>query len=507
MDKNGYLTGVPLVLATIAVALATFLIVLDYSIANVSIPYIAGDLAVSVDEGTYVITSFAVGSAIVLPISGWLTKRIGTVRLMVFSTIGFTLLSLVCGMAISIEMLVTARFFQGAAAGPMIPISQTLIVMIFPPNKRSAALSFWSTVVVVAPILGPILGGWLSYDYSWPWIFFINIPFGLFSAFTVYFLLKHLETPIKKVSTDWVGLVLLAIAVTCFQFVLDKGEQYDWLGSQLILTCSIIAFVCFSFLIAWELLSDEPLLELQLLKIKSYMLSIIYIGVMYSLYFGTVVLVPLWLQTNMGYTALWAGIAVAPLGIIPVLFSPFMGRFVDRIGPLVPLLMALCLFSLSSFDTAFLNTQVDIKTIMLSRFLLGFGMLFFIVPLFHLQVRDLPQDSMASGAGMFHFVRAMAGAVGTSIFTTMWIRRSAFHHANLAADVQQGTQPVNQFFYGLHQEGFNDAKTWDLLNDLATDQAAVLGLNDCFYLMGWVFLSLLPLLYFGKQKKTQPTTG
>lgn len=501
MSETKYLTGLPLLLATTAIALATFLIVLDYSIANVSIPYIAGDLAVSVDQGTYVITAFAVGNAIVLPISGWLTKRVGTIRLMFLSTLGFTFLSFICGMSENIETLVTARFLQGAAAGPMIPLSQTLIVLIFPPEKKSAALSFWSTVVIVAPILGPIVGGWLSYDYSWPWIFFINIPVGIFSALTVKLLLGKQETPIEKHRTDWVGLVLLAVSVSCFQFLLDKGEQYDWLKSDLIASCAVISFVCFVFLIAWELLIEDPLLELRLLKIHSYMLSIVYIGVMYALYFGTVVLVPLWLQTNMGYTAIWAGIAVAPIGIIPALFSFSMGKVVDRIGPLIPLFLALSLFSLSSFETAYLNTDVDIWNIMFSRFLLGFGMLFFIVPLFELQVRDLPKENMASGAGMFHFVRAMSGGIGTSIFTTLWTRRSAFHHANLASQVVPERQPVDAFFSRLNHMGFTEGESWELLNDMTNNQAAVLGLNDCFYIIGWTFLALIPLLILGREKK------
>lgn len=504
MDEVKHLKGFSLALAATAVSLATFLIVLDYSIANVSIPYISGDLAVSVDQGTYVITSFAVGSAIVLPISGWLTKRLGIIRLMVFSILAFTALSWLCGISRNIAVLVTARFFQGMAAGPMIPLSQTLIVMIFPPQKKNAALSFWSTVVVVAPVAGPLLGGWISYDYYWPWIFFINIPVGIFSAVTIHFSLKNFETPRQKIPTDWIGLLLLATSVSCFQFLLDKGEQYDWLDSTIIRSCAALSFVSFTFLIPWELLHPTPILELRLLKIRSFALSVVFIAVMYAIYFGAVVLIPLWLQNNMGYTSIWAGVSVAPLGIMPLVFSPIMGKLLTKAGELVLLGISFVLFAISSFDTAFLTTDVDIWHIAFSRFLLGFGILFFIIPDFHLQIRDIPNPQLPSAAGMFHFVRAMVGGVGTSIFTTLWIRRTAYHHSNLVATTISDREPVRQLFETLQHYGIEGKKAWGVLNNIIETQASVLAINDCFYLMGWCFLALIPLLFLGRQKGTAP---
>lgn len=365
-EEKQHLTGISLLLGAISISMATFLIVLDYSIANVSIPYISGDLAASVDEGTYVITSFAVGNAIVLPLCGWLAKRFGMIRLLVFSILSFTFLSWVCGTSTSLVMLVIARFLQGAVAGPMIPISQALILLIFPKDRQASALGFWSSIIIVAPIVGPILGGWLSYDYSWPWIFYINIPFGIFSALTIKFVLNKYETPPQKLSLDWIGLMLLAVFVTCFQFTLDKGEQYDWLDSITIRICAVVALICFSFLIVWELFHQTPVLELRLLRVRSFALSLIFIAISYSLYFGTVVLIPLWLQTYMGYTSVWAGIAVAPLGLIPALFSTWVGKLVNRIGSLIPLAICFTMYAISSFATAYLNTDVDIWHIIFS---------------------------------------------------------------------------------------------------------------------------------------------
>lgn len=504
-SKLKYLTGFPLFIGSIAVALATFLVVLDYSIANVALPYIAGDLGVSSNEGTYVITSFAVGNAIALPITGWLSKRIGLVKLTVLSILGFVFFSWVCGISFDLDMIVTARFFQGLVSGPLIPLSQTLIVSIFPPEKQSKALSVWSTVVIIAPILGPILGGWITYDYSWPWIFFINIPIGLFAAYVIFIFLQPFETLKEKMPTDWIGLLLLAIGVSCLQFLLDKGEQYDWLNSTIIRICAIASFCSFVYLIAWEFSHPYPILELRLLKIPSYAVSILFIATMYAIYFGGVVLVPLWLQINMGYTPTWAGLAVAPLGLIPALFTGLIAKLVDRIGALIPLALSLIFFALSSFDGAFFNTDIDFFHIALSRFLFGFGLLFFIVPLFSLSIRDVPKIKLPSATGMFHFVRAMMGGVGTSIFTTMWIRRQAFHHSNLVAQVNFTNEPANQLYTQLGQLHYDQSSSQAIVNEMVNQQAAVLSLNDCFFLMGWIFIAMLAILLFARRKQPKPT--
>ncbi len=499
---NKALTGPALVIATIAVALATFLIVLDYSIANVSLPYIAGDLAVSADQGIYVITSFAIGSAIILPVSGWLTKRLGLIRLMLLSLMGFTLLSFVCGISQNIAMLVIARFLQGMAAGPLVPLSQSIIVMIFPPAKKATALAFWSTVTVTAPILGPILGGWICYDYSWPWIFFINVPLGLFSWIAIRALLKGYDTERVSQPTDWVGLILLAIGVSTLQFMLDKGQQYDWMHSPIIRTCAVASALAFFTLIPWELRHRTPLLELSLLKIRSYTLSIVFIAVAYAIYFGSVVLIPLWLQQNMGYTPTWAGLAVAPIGILPFLFSNLIGTWVKKRGSITPLLLSFFMFALSCFATAFLTTAVDIWHIGFSRFLLGAGLLLFIVPLFSLSIQEIPSEKLPSATGMFHFVRAMVGAIGTSLFTTLWERRTIYHSSIVGANVSEFQQPTRDALATLAQQGLQGEQAHGVLYELVNQQSALLAINDCFYVMGWIFLALSLVLILGRKRAT-----
>jgi DHA2 family multidrug resistance protein len=495
------LSGILLFAITLALSTATFMFVLDYSIANVSIPYISGDMAVAVDQGTYVITSFAVGNAIALPITGWLTKKFGAVKLICLSLLFFTIFSWTCGSALNFEMLITSRFLQGLASGPMIPLSQTLLIMSTPPEKRNTALAFWSTIVITAPILGPILGGWISYDYHWPWIFYINIPVGILSMISIWLILKKRETPLEKAPLDWVGLFLLALGVTCLQFLLDKGEQYDWLHSNLILSCAIISFISFIFLLVWSLTTNNPLIEVKLFKIRTYAISVFFIGVIYAVYFGSVVLVPLWLQTSMNYTSIWAGIAVAPIGIAPFVFGPLMGKAMTRYGTTVLLGLCFILFAVSCFYTAYFDTDVDLPHICFSRFLLGCGLIFFIAPLFALSMQDVPQEKLPSATGVFHFVRAMAGGIGTSIFTTLWIRRSAFHHAIVGENLTTFSAQTASYLDQLGEAGLHGKKALEQMNVVLNQQADILSINDCFFLMGWIFIALMIALPLSRKKK------
>jgi MFS transporter, DHA2 family, multidrug resistance protein len=496
------LTGLLRYVIMFALSTATFMIVLDYSIANVSIPYISGDLAVSTDQGTYVITSFAVGNSIALPITGWLTKRIGAVKLICISLLLFTLFSWTCGAATNLEMLVVSRFLQGFSSGPLIPLSQTLLVMISPPEKKNSALAFWSTIVITAPILGPILGGWISYDYYWPWIFYINIPVGMISAGILWLNLKKSDTPLEKPPLDWGGLILLAIGVTCLQFLLDKGEQYDWFRSNLILTMAVTSFIAFTLLIVWSMTTKNPLIELKLFKIRTYALAVFYIAVMYAIYFGSVVLIPLWLQTSMNYTSIWAGLAVAPIGIVPLLFGAFVGKLLTRYGHTILLGICFIFFSISCFCTAYFDTDIDIWHIGFTRFLLGFALLFFITPLFALSVQDVPESKLPTSTGIFHFVRAMVGGVGTSIFTTMWIRRSAYHHATVGENLTVFSPQTKSYLNQLGDLGLHGKKALEQMNNTLGQQSDVLAINDCFYLMGWIFLGLLLFLPLGRMKKS-----
>lgn len=486
------------------ISLATFMVVLDYSIANVSLPYIAGDLAVSAEQGTYVITSFAVGNAIGLAMTGWLAKRVGQIRLLILSTLLFILFSWTCGISWDIQMLVVSRFIQGLVSGPMIPISQSLILLISPPKARNVSMAIWATIVVVAPIVGPIAGGYISDWYHWPWIFYINIPIGLIAILLFGTFLRGKDTKTEKAHTDLVGLFLLAIFVTTLQILLDKGQQWDWLNSNRICWLSSLSIIAFTLLLIWELLHHAPFLNLRLFKFRTFTMGVVAIAFSYAIYFGSVVLVPLWLQVNMGYTGTWAGLAVAPLGVAPLflaLLNPFV---ISRVGIVRTLIVSFVFFSAACFYNAYFTPQVDFFHVGLARFFFGIGMGFYITPLMLLFTMEIPSEHLASATGIFHFIRAMVGGIGTSVFTTLWDRRTIFHHERVGANVTAFSQETSETLATLAQQGLPNGAGLDMLNNELNNQSALLALNDAFFLMAWVFVGLIVFLILGSRKKRKP---
>ncbi|WP_428419025.1 DHA2 family efflux MFS transporter permease subunit [Parachlamydia sp.] len=327
--KDELLTGPRLLLLNIALGLGTFIQILDTSIANVSIPYIAGSLAVSANDGTWVITSFAASNAIVLPLTGWLSDYFGRVRLFVYSVFLFSLTSFMCGLATDLTMLVIFRVLQGAVAGSLIPLSQSLIVTNNPPEKRGAALGFWAMVVVVAPVVGPILGGYLTEEYSWPWIFYINVPIGILSGVIVALLLSDRESDIVRNPIDWVGLFFLTVGVACLQVMLDKGEDFDWFDSNAIRILGIISAIGISYFIIWTYYQPFPIVSFKFFADRNFTIGTIVTTLGFLAFFSSTVVIPLWLQTVQGYTAYRAGLAVAPIGIFPVLLSFFVGQYLQ----------------------------------------------------------------------------------------------------------------------------------------------------------------------------------
>ena len=324
------LAGSAKAITALALALGTFMQVLDTTIANVSIPTISGDLGVSADQGTWVITSFAVANGVSVPLTGWLMQRYGVVRTFVFSVLMFTIASFLCGIAWSLPSLIAFRVLQGAVSGPMIPGSQALLMSLFPPEKKGTALAIWSMTTLVAPIAGPILGGYISDNYPWPWIFFINLPVGLFCAFICWRFLRTRETPTRKLAIDKVGLILLFVWVGALQIMLDKGKDLDWFESTPIVILAIATAIGFVAWLIWELNEKQPIVDLSLFKSRSFALGTLAVCLGYAVFFGNVVLMPLWLQTQLNYTATWAGLVAAPSGVVAVLISPLIGRFMGR---------------------------------------------------------------------------------------------------------------------------------------------------------------------------------
>lgn len=502
--QERYLSGGKLVLLNVALGLGTFIQILDSSIANVAIPYIAGNLSVSPDEGTWVITSFSASNAVVLPLTGWLADYFGRVRLFVWSVILFTLTSFLCGFSTSLTMLVVFRVLQGAVAGSLIPLSQSLLMSSNPPEKQGAALGFWGMIVIVAPILGPVLGGYLTDVYSWPWIFYINVPIGLFSAVVTWNLLKEQETPIVRNPIDWMGLFLLAVGVACLQIMLDKGKDLDWFESNTIITLTVVAVIALIYFGIWNAFQKYPIVDFSFFKNRNFTFGVLAITIGYLIYFGSTVTVPLWLQTEQNYTAYWAGVAVAPIGLVPLFLSTTVGKNLYRFDLRKLTALSFFLFSLSFFYQANFTTEVSLNQIMFSRFLQGFGVSIFFLPLVQLSLGEIPKERYASASGLFNFIRILVGSgFGTSLSIELWSRREIFHHARLS-EATTSYNPVTSHLYQTmmsYNDAFSSGVVDRILDRAVEQQAFMLATNDLSWLAGWMFLLMIPLLFFCKPVK------
>jgi DHA2 family multidrug resistance protein len=503
------LTGFSLILITLSLGLGTFIQILDSSIANVSIAYIAGDLGVSVNQGTWVITSFAISNAIVIALTGWLSDRIGQVKLFVLSTILFSITSWLCGLAWDLPILIFFRILQGASAGCLIPLSQSLLIHNYPEDKKGTALGFWSMIVVVAPILGPIIGGYITYNYSWPWIFYINIPLGFLSAGITWALLKERESETKQDPIDSVGLSLLILGISSLQILLDKGNELDWFKSPFIQLLLVITLITFVYFIAWNAYSCYPIIDFSLFKDRNFTIGTILGSLGFFMFFGSTVLLPLWLISQLNYTAFWAGVAVMPIGIFPLFLSPLVGKKAGIIDPRLMSTFSFICFSYTFFWFSGFNSDISLYQIMLPRFFQGIGLSFFFIPLLSITLSSIPNKSLASASGVFNFIRLVAGGgFGTSLYVTLWDRREVFHHARLTEAVTSFNPLTSQLYEILKDDlGINNGMTNQIVDHILVREAYLLAINDVFWLSGWTFLLSLPLIWASKRVKSRAETS
>ena len=495
------LSGAALVLGTLSLSLATFMNVLDSSIANVSIPAISGDLGVSPNQGTWVITSFGVANAISVPLTGWLTQRFGAVRLFTSSIVLFVLSSWLCGFASSIEMLILFRVLQGLVAGPMIPLSQTLLLSSYPPAKAGMALALWGVTTLVAPVVGPLLGGWLTDNMTWPWIFYINVPVGLAAAGVTWAIYRKRDTPTRKLPIDSFGLVLLVVWVGALQLMLDKGKELDWFSSTQITILALVAVVSFAVFVVWELTQEHPVVDLNLFKGRNFAMGAVCLSIAYGLFFGNVVLMPLWLQQFMGYTATSAGMALAPVGLFAILLTPLVGKKVGQWDPRMMATGAFIVFAIVLWLRAQFTTDTDFNHILFPTLLQGAAMAFFFIPLTTLTLAGLPPARIPAAAGLSNFVRIMAGAMGTSVVTTVWERRAALHHAHLTEPLSQVDGNLPWTLSSMQNSGMNFGQSLTQINRVIDQQAFTKAATDIFLASAVLFVLLIALIWLTKRPK------
>ena len=498
MKEPAPLSGGVLALGTVALSLATFMNVLDTSIANVSIPAIAGDLAVSPDQGTWVITSFGVANAISLPLTGWLTQRYGQVRLFIASILLFVIASFLCALAPTIGALIAFRVLQGAVAGPMIPLSQSLLLSSFPKAKAGSALAVWGITTLVAPVVGPLLGGWITDNISWPWIFYINIPVGLGAAAVTWMIYRERDTPTRKLPIDGVGLGLLVIWVGALQVMLDKGKDLDWFGSTQIWILAVTAVVGFALFIVWELTDEHPVVDLRLFARRNFWTSSLAMSLAYGTFFGNVVLLPLWLQQYMGYTATDAGMVLAPVGVLAILLTPFVGRSLHKVDPRIFATGAFLIFALVLFMRSQFNTSADFWTLMVPTIIQGAAVSIFFIPLVTLSLSGLSPDRIPAASGLFNFARITAGSFGTSIATTLWDHRATLHHAQIVERLSTADPAASQALATMQASGLTAEQSYAMLNRLVDQQAFMLSANDVFYASAVLFLLLIAVVWLAR---------
>lgn len=495
------LTGSARLWGTLALSAATFMNVLDTSIANVSLPAIAGDLGVSPNQGTWVITSFGVANAIAVPLTGWLSQRFGQVRLFTASVMLFVLTSWLCGLAPNMTTLIFLRVLQGLVAGPMIPLSQALLLSSYPKALAGLAMALWSMTTLVAPVMGPLLGGWITDNISWPWIFYINIPVGFGAAFITWSIFRKRESVTRKLPIDSVGLALLVIWVGALQIMLDKGQELDWFHSGEVIALGIIALVGLIAFVIWELTEEHPVVDLTLFKKRNFWAGALALSVGYGLFFGNVVLLPLWLQQYMGYTATQAGMVLAPVGAFALLLSPVVGKNIAKVDPRRFAAFAFMVFALVLWMRSNFNTQADFRTIMIPTIIQGVAMAFFFIPLVTITLSGISPDKIPAASGLSNFVRITAGSFGTSIATTIWQDRAAMHHAQISEYVNQGSTATNSALTGLAGAGLTPDQALGTINRLVDQQAYMLAANDVFYASSLIFLLLIPLVFLTRHTK------
>ncbi len=497
------LSGGALALGAICLAMANFLAILDTTIANVSVSNIAGSLGTSTSQGTYVITSYAVAEAISVPLTGWLSSRFGALRVFVTCLIMFGIFSTLCGMATSMNMLVLFRVFLGFSGGPLMPLSQTLMMRIFPRDKSHAAIGIWSMTTLVAPIMGPILGGILCDQYSWPYIFICKTPFAILAGLMCWKLLQRFETKTTKSRIDIVGLILLVVWVAALQIMLDEGKDHDWFASTRIVTLAIIAAIGFISFLIWELTERNPVVDLKVFRHRGFTTSMVTLSLGFGAFFGITVLTPLWLQIYMGYTATIAGYSTAMMGVLAVFLAPAIANLATKIDPRPLVFLGVLWLGGWTLFRSFGDMNMTFFQISYPMFFQGIGMPLFFVPLTGIALGCVLDREMDSAAGLMNFIRTLSGAFATSMVNTTWENQTRYVHSELAGLTDRGAHATQAMLNNGMQLGqIRGSMDW-----LLQGQSVMVATNQIFMAIAVIFSIAAFVIWFAPKPRVVDTSA
>jgi len=490
--------------------LPTLIEIIDTSVVNVSLDHIRGSLSAGIDESTWTITSYLVSNAIIIPMTGWLSRLFGRKRYLIFSISLFTVSSLLCGLSWNLQSLVFFRILQGMGGGALQPISQSVLLETFPPKQHGMAMAIFGVGIMFGPIVGPLLGGWITDNWSWHWIFFINIPIGFVSILMVLFFIVDPPYMKKmKMKIDYWGLAFLAIGLGCLQIVLDKGQTEDWFSSGFITWMALISVSSLVLFIIIEFFAEHPIVNLKTFKNLSFTTGNLVMFFAFFNLFGSIVLLPIYLQTLMGYNATLAGMVLGPGGIATLIAMPLAGKLITKVNPKALLAFGLIVSAYSTHLMSQFNLLADFNTIIWPRIVLGVGMGFLFIPLTTMTMSSVRKEDMANASGIYNLLRNLGGSFGVAFVTTMIARRAQFHQVRLVEhltpfDSSYQTATANASHL-LQSKGMTAAASQQgglsAIYGQFLRQASMLSFNDVFYLLSIFLILTLPLVFLMKKSK------
>ena len=492
-------------MVAITVMLPTLMVIMDTSVVNVSLDHIRGSLSAGIDESTWSITSYLAANAIVIPITGWLSRLLGRRRLLIVSVSLFTVSSLLCGLAWSIQSLVVFRILQGLSGGSLQPISQSILLETFPPSQHGTAMAIFGIGIMFGPIIGPFLGGWITDNWSWNWIFFINIPAGIISVLmTALFIVDPAYIRDIKMKIDYWGLIFLSVGIGCLQIMLDKGQREDWFSSDFIIWLSVASVMSLVIFVIVELFVKHPIVDLRILRNFSFSLGNIIIFFVFVNLFGSIVLLPMYLQSLMGYTSTLAGLVLAPGGVATLMVMPIVGLLITRINSKGIVIAGIIVTAYSTYLMSTFNRLADFNTVVWPRIIMGIGVGLIIIPLTTLTLSRMKKQQMGNATSIFNLVRNIGGSFGVAISTTILTRRAQFHQAHLIDHLTPfdmtyalGSSRASE---ALQQRGLEPAFSGQgglaAIYDQVIREASMMSFNDVFYLLSVMLVLTVPLVFF-----------